>query len=264
MWACAPKASPVAEGSGNCSPAVGGAGVGRTFYLKIGVPCFSVQLCIQGPAQADRNGRQVLPCAWPLCSLSSSTLCFPLTSSQTWLEGHSRRKKLPLRRKWWCCSVAQSCPTSCDPMDCSMPGFPVLHYLPEFAQTHVHWWVDDAIYLSHPLSPSSPFAFDLSQHKGLFQWVGSSHQVAKVLELQLQHQSFSEYSGLISFRINLVWSPCCPRDSQEPSPIPQFKNISSSALSLLCGPTLTSIHDHWKNHSFDYTDLCRQSDVSTI
>ena len=83
-------------------------------------------------------------------------------------------------------SVAQLCPTFCNPMDCSMPGLPVHHQLPEFTQTHVHW-VNDAIQLSHPLSSASPPAFSLSQ--GLFQWV-TLHQVAKVLELQLQHQSF--------------------------------------------------------------------------
>ena len=97
-----------------------------------------------------------------------------------------------------CCSVAQSCLTLCEPMDCSTPGFPVLH-LPEFVQTHVHW-VSDVIQPSHPLS--SPCTFCLSQHQGLFQWASSSHQVAKVLEFQLQHQSFHEYSGLISFRMD--------------------------------------------------------------
>ena len=86
-------------------------------------------------------------------------------------------------------SVAQSCPTLCDPMDCSRPGFPVHHQLLELAQTHVHW-VGDAIQPSHPLSSPFPPAFNLSQHQGLFQWVSSLHQVAKVLELQLQHQSF--------------------------------------------------------------------------
>ena len=86
-------------------------------------------------------------------------------------------------------SVAQSCPTLCDPMDCSTPGFLVHHQLPEFTQTHVHW-VGDAIQPSHPLSSPSPAAFNPSQHQGLFQWVSSSHQVAKVLEFQLQHQSF--------------------------------------------------------------------------
>ena len=83
-------------------------------------------------------------------------------------------------------------------MDGSTPGFPVLHHLLEFAQTHVHW-VSDAIQLSHPLLPSSP-AFNLSQHQGLFQWVSSSHWVAKILELQ--YQSFHEYSRMISFRID--------------------------------------------------------------
>ena len=86
-------------------------------------------------------------------------------------------------------SVAQSCPTLCDPMDCSMPGLPVHHQLPEFTQTRV-CWVSDAIQPSHPLlSPPLP-TFNLSQHQGLFKWVGSLHQVAKVLEFQLQHQSF--------------------------------------------------------------------------
>ena len=88
---------------------------------------------------------------------------------------------------FWCCSVAQLCPTLCKPMDCGMPVFSVLHHLLEFAQTQVHW-VGDAIQPSHPLSPSSPSTFSLSQHQGLFQWVSSSHQVAKLLELQ--HQSF--------------------------------------------------------------------------
>ena len=97
-------------------------------------------------------------------------------------------------------SVAQSCPTLCDPMDYSMPGFPVHHQFPELPQTHIHW-LGDAIQPSRSLlSPSRP-AFNHSQHQGLFKWVSSSYQVAKVLEFQLQHQS-SEYSGLISFRMD--------------------------------------------------------------
>ena len=84
-------------------------------------------------------------------------------------------------------SVSQSCPTLFNPMDFSMPGFPVLHYLLEFAQTQVHW-EGDAIQPSHPLSSPS-LVLSLSCHQGLFQWVGCSHQEAKVLELQLQHQS---------------------------------------------------------------------------
>ena len=86
-------------------------------------------------------------------------------------------------------SVAQSCLTLCNPMNHSMPGLPVHHQLPESTQNHVHW-VSDAIQLSHPLSsPSSP-ALNLSQHQGLFKWVSSSHEVAKILEFQPQHQSF--------------------------------------------------------------------------
>ena len=86
-------------------------------------------------------------------------------------------------------SVVQSCPTLCDPMHCSTPGFPVHHQLLQFIQTHVHQ-VGDAIQPSHPLLSPSPPALNLSQHPGLFKWVSSSHQVAKVLEFQLQHQSF--------------------------------------------------------------------------
>ena len=91
----------------------------------------------------------------------------------------------------WNCrrSATQSCSILCDPVDCSMPGFPVLHCLPDLAQTHV-LWVDGAIQPSHPLPSPFPPAFSVSQHQGLFQWVDSSHQVTKVLELQLQHQSF--------------------------------------------------------------------------
>ena len=84
-------------------------------------------------------------------------------------------------------------------MDFIIRGFPVLHHLPKFAQTHVHW-VDDTIQLFHPLSLLSPFPLNLSQHHGLFQQVGSSHQVAKVLELQLQRSPSNEYSGLSFFR----------------------------------------------------------------
>ena len=84
-------------------------------------------------------------------------------------------------------SVAQSCLTLCEPMNRSTPGLLVHHQLPEFTQTHVHR-VSDAIQPSHPLSSPSPSASNLSQYQGLFQWVGSSHQVAKVLELQFQHQ----------------------------------------------------------------------------
>ena len=91
-------------------------------------------------------------------------------------------------------------------MDCSTPVFPIHHQLPELAQTHVHR-VGDAIQPSHPLSAPSPPAFNLFQHLGLFKWVSSSHQVAKGLEFQLQHQSFQWILGLISFRIDWLDLP---------------------------------------------------------
>ena len=169
-----------------------------------------------------------------------------------WLHMHVRL----LCFLWWIycfiimfSSVAQSCPTLCDPMNCIMPGLPVHHQLLEFTQSHVHR-VPDAIQPSHPRSSSSP-APKHSQHQSLFQWVNSSHEVAEVLELQLQHHSFQRNPRVDLLQNGLVGSPCSPRDAQESSPTPQFKSINSSALCLLHSPTLTSIHDHTKNHSLD-------------
>ena len=130
----------------------------------------------------------------------------------------------------------------CDSLNCSTLSFPILHYFLEFVQTHIHW-VGDTIQLSHPLSPTSPPAFNLSQHQGLFKWVSSSHQVVEVLELQLQYQSFQWIFRIDFLQDSLVWSSCISRDSQESSPAPQLKSISSLALSFLYSPTLTSIHD---------------------
>ena len=147
-------------------------------------------------------------------------------------------------------SVTQSCLTLYDPMDCSTSGLPVHHQLLESNQTHMHW-VSDAIQPSHLLLSPSPPAFNLSQHQGLFKWVHSSYQVAKVLKLQLQHQSF-QWIFRTDFLYNgQVGSLCSSRDSQESSPTPQFKSINSSVLTFLYSPTLTSIHDCWKNHSLD-------------
>ena len=102
-----------------------------------------------------------------------------------------------------------------------------------------------------PLSSPSPPAFNLSQHQGLSKWVSCSHQVAKVLEFQLQHQSFQWIFRTDLLYAGLVGSPCSPRDSQKSSPTPQFKIINFLALSFLYSPSLKSIHDYWKNHSFD-------------
>ena len=117
-------------------------------------------------------------------------------------------------------------------------------------QTHVHR-VGDAIQPSHPLSSPSPPASNPSQHQSLFQCINSSHEVTKVLEFQLQHHSFQRNPRAELLQNGLVGCPCSPRDSQESSPTPQFKSINSSAFSFLHSPTLTSIHDHWKNHSLD-------------
>ena len=122
-------------------------------------------------------------------------------------------------------SVVQLCPTLCDPMNHSTPGLPVHHKLLEFTQTHAHR-IGDAIQPSHPLSSPSPPAPNPSKYQGLFQWVNSSHEVAKVLECQLQHQSFQWTPRTDLLQDGLVGSPCSPRDSQESSPTPQFKSIN--------------------------------------
>ena len=125
----------------------------------------------------------------PKLSVHSVRYMGILSSSPLSWEGNSDTLTSSKSHLHMFSSVAQSCPTLCDPMNCSMPGLPVHHQLPESTQTHVRR-VSDAIQPSHPLSSPSPPAFNLSQHEGLFKWVSSLHQVAKVLEFQLQHQSF--------------------------------------------------------------------------
>ena len=123
-----------------------------------------------------------------------------------------------------CYLVVKSHPILCYLMDCNMSGHPVPHHLLEFSQIHVRW-ISDAIQPSHPLLPSFP-AFNLFQHQGLFQWVSSLHQVAKVLELQFQHQFFQWLIRVDCLYDWLVWSPSHTRDSQESSPAPQFGSIT--------------------------------------
>ena len=141
-------------------------------------------------------------------------------------------------------SVAQSCPTLCNPMDCSTPGFPVHHQLLELAQIHVHW-VGDTIQPSHLLlSPSLP-AFNLSQHQVLFQWVSSSHQVAKVLEFQLQHQSFQWI-----FRTDFLWDWLVVQGTlksllQHHSSKASILQCSAFSMAQLSQPYMTT----GKNHS---------------
>ena len=153
-----------------------------------------------------------------------------------------------------CCypSVVKSCLTLCDPMDCSTSGFPVLHFLSDFAQTLVHW-VCDTIQPSHPPSPPSPSAFNLSQHQGLSNELALHIRWPKYWNFSFSISPSNEYSGLISFRMDWL-DLFAVQGALESSPTPQFKSINFSEVSFLYSPTLTSIHDHWKNHSFQ---LCR-------
>ena len=150
--------------------------------------------------------------------------------------------------------------TLCDPMNCSTPGLPVHHQLPEFTHTEVHQ-VSDAIQPSHPLLSPSPPGPNPSHHQSfpmsqLFAWGGQSIRVSALASfLQRTPRTDLLSDGLVGY-------PCSSRDSQESSPIPQFKSINSSGLSFLYSPTLTSTHDHRKNHNLDKMDLWWQSNVS--
>ena len=159
-----------------------------------------------------------------------------------------------------CCSFAQSCPTLCDPMDWSTPGCPVLHCLPEFAQMHVHWChltVSTSVACfsfclqSFPASGTFPmnhlFASD-DQNTG-------ASASSSVLPVSIQGWSPLRLIGLVSL---------LSKGSQESSPAPQFESINSLAFCLLYGPTLTTVCDHWEDHSLDYIDLCWESNVSAF
>ena len=176
---------------------------------------------------------QVVQVLWASCAK-----CLLVTAG-TWAEGWVVQFS----------SVAQLCPTLCDHMDCSMLGLPVHHQLPEFTQTHVHR-VGDAIQPSHPVGPfsSRPQSFLASGSFHMSQFFESGGQI---LEFQLQHQFFQWTPRTDLLWDGLVGSPCSPRDSQESFPTPQFKSINSSVLTFLYSPTLISIHDYWKNSSFD-------------
>ena len=220
----------------------------------LGVPC-NVMHVIFSPAFRE-------------CSIIISTLLMPLSPFHAYLLKTSKTGLLSKGwgRNTWICgsgfgtvhfapltssvdfiSVAQLCLTLCNPMDCSIPIFPVYQLL-GFSQTHVHW-VSDAIQPSHPLSSPSPPAFNLSQHQDHFKWVSSSHQVAKVLEFKLGISTSNEYSGLISFRMD--WLDLLAVQGTLKSLLQHHSSKASILWSLACNPTLTSIHDYWKNHSFD-------------
>ena len=144
---------------------------------------------------------------WKLIQNDTCTSMFIgalFTTTKTW-----KQPKCPLIDKWikkikytytmeYCCSVAQSCLILCNPMDCSTPGLPVPHHLPESVQDYVHC-IGDAIQPTHPLTPSSPSALDLSQYQGFFQWVDCLHQMPKILDIQLQPQSFFQQIFRVDF-----------------------------------------------------------------
>ena len=149
-----------------------------------------------------------------------------------------------------CFSVPKLCLTLCDPLDCSTSGFPVHHYLPEFAQTHVHS-VGDAIQPSHLLSPPSPFALNLSQHQGLFNESPFRISWPKYWSFSFSIRPSNEHSGLNSFRMD-----CLDLLAVQGTLKSLLQYHSSKALILrrstfFNGPTLTTIHDFWKNYSFD-------------
>ena len=124
-----------------------------------------------------------------VCNISVGMSLEFFFSPVSFLSFHTPWKPLTLQRQSvQFRSLTRSYLTNCNPMNRSMPGLPVHHQHPESTQTHVHW-VGDAIQLSHPMSSPSPPALNISPHQGLFKWVSSSHQVAKILEFQLQHQS---------------------------------------------------------------------------
>ena len=174
----------------------------------------------------------------------------------TWLE--------KLDGRGCCCSVTWSCPTFCDLMDCITPGFPVPHHLQKSTQVHVNC-ISDAILPCHPITPSSPSALNLFQHQGVFQWVSCSHQMTEILELQLQHQSFhNEYSGLFTFKTD-QFDPLAVRGTLRC--LLHHHSLKASILwcsAFFYGPALTTIHDHWEDHSLDSRDLRWQSHVSTL
>ena len=159
-------------------------------------------------------------------------------------------------------SVTQSCPTLYDPMDYSRPSFPVHHQLPELAQTHVHQ-VSDAIQSSHPLSsllllpPIPPSIRVFSSESNLcIRW-------PKYWSFSFSIIPSKEIPGLISFRMDWL-DLLAVQGTLKSSPTPLLKSINSLALSFLYSATLPSVHDYWKNLSFDKMDLCWQSNVSAF
>ena len=157
-----------------------------------------------------------------------------------------------------CCSVAQSFPTLCDPMDCSPPGFLVLHHLPELAQTHVHWG-GDAIQPSCPLLLLPSIFPCIRVFSNEF-----AHRISwpKCWSFSFSISASNEYSGLISFRIN--WFDLLAVQGTLKCLLQHHSSKTSILRHILYGPAPTAIRDYWENHSFDHTNVCRQSTVSAF
>ena len=150
----------------------------------------------------------------------------------------------------------------CEPKDCNMPEFLVLHHLLELAQTHAHWVGDAKQHLVFCRTLILPSIFPSFR---VFSNASAVHiRWPKYWSFSFSISLSNEYSGLISLRIDLFGLLASVRGSQESSPTPQFKRTNTLALSLLYVPNLTTIHGYWKNHSFDYTDVCWQSNVSVV
>ena len=160
-------------------------------------------------------------------------------------------------------SVTQSCQTLCDPFNCSTSGLPVHHQLPEFTQTHVHW-VGSTIQPSHPLLSPSPPALNLSQHQGFSNESALHIRWQKYWSFSFSISPSNEHPELISFRMD--WLDLLAVQGTLKSLLQHHSSKASIflVLSFLYSPTLTSIHDYWKNHSLDETDLCWQSNVSAF
>ena len=141
-----------------------------------------------------------------------------------------------------------NCVWLCNPINCSMPGFPVLHHLIEFVLTHVHW-VGDAIQPSHPLSYPSPPDLNFPSIRVFSNESALCIRWPKYWSFSFSIIPSNEYSGLISFRMD--WFDLLAVQGTLKSPTPQFESINSSVLSFFYGPTLTSVHDYWRSHSFD-------------
>ena len=203
-----------------------------------------------------------MDCSLPGSSVHGIFQARVFVGSHNWPKGTNIIRPITQSLMTWNFSDAQLCPALCDPMDCSMPGFPVHHHLQELAQSLS---IESVMPSNHLI-----FCHPLLLLPSIFPSIGvfSNELVLCIRWPKYWSFSFSispsnEYSELIPFSIDW-FDLLAVRGTLKSSPTPQFKSINSSVLSFLYGPTLTSIHDYWKNHSFDWTDLYWQSNISAF